>query len=85
MNRHRKKTRYSRKIHRGIRQSGTRKNIITQSASFVNDTSKKIMPKVKYGLENIGAKVVNKTVPVMQGMSRKFFGMFGSKTRKYKR
>jgi hypothetical protein len=46
------------------------------------------MPKVKSGLENVGSKVVTKTeksVPYLQQMTRKFFDMFGSKTKKHRR
>jgi hypothetical protein len=43
------------------------------------------MPKVKSGLENVGSNVVRtgqKTIPFLQQMTRKFFGMFSLKTRK---
>jgi hypothetical protein len=42
------------------------------------------MPKVKTGLENVGSKVVDttqKSVPYLQNMTRKFFGMFFGKTK----
>jgi hypothetical protein len=43
------------------------------------------MPKVKSGLENVGSKVVKtgtQSVPFLQNMTRKFFGLFSGKTRK---
>lgn len=72
----------------------SRKNIINktidQSVSVVKSTSKKYMPKVKSGLENVGSKVVKtseKSVPFLQNLTRKFFGMFSksSKTRRRRR
>jgi len=70
------------------------KNIINktidQSVSVAKTTSKKYMPKVKSGLENVGSKVVKtgeQSIPFLQRMTRKFFGMFStkSKTRKHRR
>ena len=70
----------------------SRKNIINktidQSVSVVKSTSKRYMPKVKSGLENVGSKVVRtgqKSVPFLQNLTRKFFGMFSSKTRRRRR
>ena len=70
----------------------SRKNIINKtvenSVSVVKSTSKKYMPKVKTGLENVGSSVITKTqksVPYLQQMTRKFFDMFGSKTKKHRR
>lgn len=80
--------------HRGRRNSrrSSRKNFVNKtvenSVSLVKTTSKKYMPKVKTGLENVGSKVVTtteKSVPFLQQMTRKFFGMFGSKTKKHRR
>jgi hypothetical protein len=71
------------------------KNIINktidQTVSVAKTTSKKYMPKVKSGLENVGSKVVKsgeQSIPFLQRMTRKFFGMFSSKsgkTRKHRR
>lgn len=70
------------------------KNILNKtmnkSVSLVKSTSKKYMPKVKGGLENVGSKVIRtskKSVPFLQKITRKVFGMFGikNKSRKYKR
>lgn len=66
------------------------KNIVNKtintSVSLAKSTSKKIMPKVKSGLENVGSKVITTTsnsVPFLQRMTRKFFGLFSkNKSRK---
>jgi len=64
----------------------TNKNMITktvgQGVSIVKSTSRKYMPKVKSGLENVGSTVIEKTVPYLQRLTRKFFGLFSGKTRK---
>ena len=70
------------------RRRRSSKNIVENSVSVVKSTSKKYMPKVKTGLESVGSKVVTtteKSVPFLQQMTRKFFGMFGSKTKKHRR
>jgi hypothetical protein len=68
------------------------KNIINktvdQSVSIVKSTSRKYMPKVKSGLENVGSKVVKtgeQSVPFLQQMTRKFFSMFSGKSKKNKK
>ena len=78
------------RTHRHKRHS--RRNILNKtvdkSVSIVKNTSKKYMPKVKTGLENVGSSVITKTensVPYLQQMTRKFFDMFGSKTKKHRR
>lgn len=84
----------ARSRHRGRNRSRSRsrKNFVNKtvenSVSVVKSTSKKYMPKVKTGLENVGSKVVTttqKSVPYLQQMTRKFFDMFGSKTKKHRR
>ena len=83
-----------RKSHRktgrkSYRKSG-KKNIINKtfdrSINVVRSTSKKYIPKVKSGLENVGSKVVStssKTIPFLQNVTRKFFGLFSTnKSRK---
>lgn len=79
-----------RKSHRktgrkSYRKNG-RKNIVNKtfdrSINVVRSTSKKYIPKVKTGLENVGSKVVSttsKTIPFLQNISRKFFGLFSTK------
>lgn len=84
-----------RRHHRTSRRhKRSSKNIINktidQSVSVAQSTSKKYMPKVKSGLENVGSKVVKtgeQSIPFLQRMTRKFFGMFStkSKTRKHRR
>lgn len=47
-------------------------------------TSKKYMPKVKSGLENVGSKVTKtatRTIPVLQKTTRNLFSMLGLKKR----
>lgn len=69
------------------------KNIINKTidttVSIAKSSSKKYMPKVKTGLETIGSKVIKRgeeTVPLLQSMTRKFFGLFTrNKTRKHRR
>ena len=85
MARHR--TRSTRRIK--TRRNRNYKNLINktveQSVSVVKSTSRKYMPKVKSGLENVGSKVVKtgeQSVPFLQQMSRKFFSMFSGKTKK---
>ena len=85
-----------RRHHRTTRMhKRSSKNIINktidQTVSVAKTTSKKYMPKVKSGLENVGSKVVKsgeQSIPFLQRMTRKFFGMFSSKsgkTRKHRR
>jgi hypothetical protein len=82
--------------HRSARRNKrSSKNIINktidQTVSVAKTTSKKYMPKVKSGLENVGSKVVKtgeQSIPFLQRMTRKFFGMFSTKsgkTRKHRR
>lgn len=76
--------------HRSHRRSHHRKsskNLINktlqQSASAVRTTSRKYMPKVKSGLENVGSSVVKtgeQSIPFLQRLTRKFFGMFSTKS-----
>ena len=61
---------------------------VENSVSVVKATSKKYMPKVKTGLEKVGSSVITKTeksVPYLQKITRKFFDMFGSKTKKHRK
>ena len=74
------------------RRNRNYKNIINktldQSVSIVKSTSRKYMPKVKSGLENVGSKVVKtgeQSVPFLQQMTGKFFSMFSGKTKKNKK
>jgi len=64
-------------------------NVADKTVSFTKTTSKKYMPKVKSGLENVGSQVITtgtKSVPFLQRMTRKFFGMItGNKTKKHRK
>ena len=75
--------------HKKSHRRKSSKNIVTNTlgkgVTKVKATSKKYMPKVKSGLENVGSKVITttkKSVPFLQGVTRKIFGMFGLKTRR---
>lgn len=84
-----------RRHHRSYRRNKRSSNniintTVEQTVSVAKTTSKKYMPKVKTGLESVGSKVVKtgeKSVPFLQGITRKFFGMFSgkSKTKKYRK
>jgi hypothetical protein len=55
-----------------------------QSVSVVKNTSKRYMPKVKHGLENVGSSVVKsgqQSVPYLQRLTRKIFGKLGVKSK----
>ena len=61
-------------------------NFINSTVSVAKSTNKKYMPKVKNGLENVGSKVIktgSESVPFLQRMTRKVFGMFSNKTKKH--
>jgi hypothetical protein len=85
------------RIHRSTRRNKrTSKNIINktidQTISNAKTISKKYMPSIKSGLENVGNKVVKtgeQSIPFLQQMTRTFFGIFStkykSKTRKHRR
>ena len=82
--------RIHRKSHRSRKSRYNTKNIINKtvgkSVSVVKSTSRKYMPKVKSGLENVGSKVVKtgeQSVPYLQSLTRKFFSKFSGKTRKH--
>ena len=60
---------------------------IGKSVSMVKTTSSKYMPKLKYGLENVGSKVVQsgeQSIPYLQKMTRKMFSSMSSKTKRRK-
>jgi hypothetical protein len=89
---HRKHKRSSskRRIFSSKRRTAVKKTL-TKGVSIVKNTSKKYMPKVKAGLEDVGATVTTtakKSVPMLQQASRKFFSLFGigkSKSRKHRK
>ena len=70
-----------RKHHRHSRN----RNFVNQSMNIAKHTSKKYMPTVKRNIENVGSKVIqtsSESVPFLQRMTRKFFNLFGARTRK---
>lgn len=76
---HRKHRRMSRRSKKNmIRKTLT--TSVEKGVDVVKNTSKKYMPKVKTGLEDVGSKVTStakKSVPMLQQATRKFFGLFG--------
>jgi len=75
-----------RKTHRRTHRKRSSRNmassVVKKSVGMVKSTSKRYMPKVKSGLENVGSKVITKgqkTVPYLQRMTRKLFGSLGKK------
>ena len=74
-----------RKTSKHFRRNAVKKTF-SKGVYMVKNTSKKYMPKVKSGLETVGSKVTStaeKSVPMLQSASRKFFGLFGvGKTKK---
>lgn len=57
------------------------KNMVDKTVSVAKNASRKYMPKIKSGLEDVGSKVVSttsKSVPFLQQMTRKLFKMFGA-------
>jgi len=75
-----------RRSHRNRRQRPSN-NFMNSTVSVASSTNKKYMPKVKHGLENVGSKVIktgSQSVPFLQRMTRKAFGMFSRrKTKKH--
>jgi hypothetical protein len=61
---------------------------MNKTLSLVKTTSKKILPEVKYGIKNVGSKVVKtgeQSIPYLQRTARKFLGMFSNKSKKHRR
>jgi hypothetical protein len=80
----RDKHRRSSKRHSKRHSKSIINKTVDQTMSVVKTTSKKYMPKVKSGLENVGSKVVKtgeQSIPFLQQMTRKFFGMFSTKSK----
>jgi hypothetical protein len=81
--------RNSHRSHRNHYHKKKRKhtnNFMNTTVSVAKLTNKKYMPKVKNGLENVGSKVIktgSETVPFLQRMTRKVFGIFSRKTKKH--
>lgn len=77
----------NRRSHHRSHPRRSSKNLINktlqQSTSAVRTTSRKYIPKVKSGLENVGSSVVKtgeQSIPFLQRLTRKFFGMFSTKS-----
>ena len=88
MARHRTRSTRRNKTRRNRNYKNLINKTVEQSVSVVKSTSRKYMPKVKSGLENVGSKVVKtseQSVPFLQQMTRKFFSMFSGKTKKNKK
>lgn len=70
-------------VKRGFKKGfHTSKKGFKKGFNAVTNTSRKYMPKVKTGLENVGSKVTKtatKSVPILQKASRDLLGIFGMK------
>lgn len=63
------------------------KRTIKTGMNAATTTSKRYMPKVKTGIENVGSRVTKtatKTIPVLQKTTRNLFSMLGLKKRSRK-
>ena len=52
--------------------------------SLGTQMSRKVMPRVKSGLESVGSQVISKgsnTIPYLQRLTRKLMGVFSTKKR----
>lgn len=79
---------HHRQRHRPTSKRRHTKNIVNktiqQSVAVAKTTSKKYMPKIKSGLENVGSNVIKtgqKSIPFLQQMTRKFFNIFSGKSK----
>ena len=80
--RHRKHNSSKKRTNKNMINKNMINKTVGQGVSIVKSTSRKYMPKVKSGLENIGSAVVEKSIPFLQRLSRKLVGLFSGKTRK---
>lgn len=79
---------HKRRTHRRKSHRRSRQNLVGQSVETVKATSRRYMPKVKTGLENVGSKVITttkKSVPFLQKLTQKLFSSFTGKTRRNNR
>ncbi len=82
---HRHRRHSSRRYNRSRRNRGSRmmrSSVVRNSVGLVKNTSRRYMPKVKSGLENVGSNVITKgenSVPYLQRMTRRMFESFGKK------
>jgi hypothetical protein len=82
-----RRNRHRTKSNRTRRNKNFIKKTFKTGMNSVTTTSKKYMPKVKSGLENVGSKVTKtatKTIPVLQKTTRNLFSMLGLKKRSRK-
>jgi len=70
-------------VKRGFKKGfKTSKKGFKKGFNVVKSTSKKYMPQVKTGIENVGSKVTKtatKSVPILQKASRDLLGVIGIK------
>lgn len=74
-----RKTRRNRTTRRVRKGKNILSKTLQKSSAIVKETSKKVMPKVKTGLEDVGSKVIKsskKSVPYLQRLTRKLFSKF---------
>jgi hypothetical protein len=74
---------YRKRRTRTRRRGNRNKNML----SIANSTSRKFMPKVKHGLENVGNNVVKtgeQTLPFFQQITRKLLS-FGANSKRRRR
>lgn len=81
------RTRKNRQRNKSRRNKGFIKRTFKTGMNVAATTSKKYIPKVKSGLENVGSKVTktaSRTIPVLQKTTRNLFSMLGLKKRSRK-
>jgi len=72
------------------KHKSSKKGLVRRGLSSLRKTSRKVIPGVKHGIENVGAKVtgtVQKSIPAAKSGLQSFFNMFkfSGKTRKNKK
>lgn len=70
------------------RHMRSKKNMVRATLERGVSTSRKYIPKVKEGLENVGSNVTvtaKKSVPLLQQLTRKLLNLIGIRTRRNKR
>jgi hypothetical protein len=73
--------------NRSRRNKNFIKRTFKTGMNAASTTSKRYMPKVKSGIENVGSRVTKtatKTIPVLQKTTRNLFSMLGLKKRSRK-
>jgi hypothetical protein len=82
--RHSRSRKHKKYVNKNVINKTLKRGFSTVKHSFsgVKTTSKKYMPRVKSGIEGVGAKVTEtavKTIPVLQKTTRDLFGAIGIK------